>query len=239
MMKTKAVFFDLDGTLLPMDQEIFIKSYLGGLVKTLAPKGYDPKGIASALWASTGAMVKNDGSKTNEKVFWQSFCSILGPNVKNEEPALNDFYRGEYQKIKDVMGFSPLSAEIVKTLKDAGITVVLATNPLFPAIAIESRIRWAGLSPDDFVLYTTYENSKYCKPNLDYYRDLLKRLGLRGEECVMIGNDVQEDMIASDLGFDVFLLTDCLINKTGEDISNYKHGSFNELFDYMKEIINE
>jgi len=31
-----------------------------------------------------------------------------------------------------------------------GFRVALATNPIFPAIATEKRIRWAGLTPEDF-----------------------------------------------------------------------------------------
>lgn len=31
------ILFDLDGTLLPMDQEVFIKHYFGGITKKCAP----------------------------------------------------------------------------------------------------------------------------------------------------------------------------------------------------------
>ena len=238
-MKIKAVFFDLDGTLLPMDQNDFIKAYLGGLVGVLAPKGYDPKAVANALWASTDAMVKNDGTKTNEEVFWDSFSAILSDKVRNEEPALEEFYKTDFQKIKAVCGFAPEAEQIVDRLHKAGIKVVLATNPLFPAVATESRIRWAGLSPEKFALYTTYENSRYCKPNLKYYSSILETLGLSGEDCVMVGNDVGEDMIARQLGMNVFLLTDCIINKTENKVSEYKNGGFSELTNYLEEIINE
>ena len=236
-MKIKAVFFDLDGTLLPMDQDIFIKAYLGGLVNLLAPKGYDPKAIAGALWKSTDAMVKNNGAKTNEEVFWDNFCAILGKEVRNEETALEEFYKTDFQKIKDYCGYTPKSKELVDRLKANGITVVLATNPLFPAIATESRIRWAGLSPEDFSVYTTYENSRFCKPNLDYYRVLLDQVGVAPSECLMVGNDVGDDMVAESLGMNVFLLTDCLINKTDKSVEDFKHGGFDELKKYIEELI--
>lgn len=48
-------------------------------------------------------------------------------------------------------GFSPKAAEAIKTAKNAGFRVALATNPLFPIMATESRIKWAGLKPDDFI----------------------------------------------------------------------------------------
>lgn len=66
----KVILFDLDGTLLPMDQEIFVKTYFGLIAQKLAPYGYQPKELIEAVWAGTKAMVKNDGRKTNEEVFW-------------------------------------------------------------------------------------------------------------------------------------------------------------------------
>ena len=233
----KAIFFDLDGTLLPMDQDEFIKAYLGGLVKTLAPRGYDPEAIGNALWSSTRAMIKNDGQITNEQMFWQSFCSILGEDVQKEEGRLADFYAGDFQKIKNVCGYTPLAKELIDSLKRTELTIVLATSPLFPTVATESRIRWAGLEPGDFAYVTTYENSRYCKPNPAYYTDLCAKLGFSPDEVVMIGNDVGDDMVAESVGMKVFLLTDCLINRKGADINNFRHGSFDELFVFTKEII--
>ena len=81
--------------------------------------------------------------------------------------------------------------------------------------------------------YTTYENTCYCKPNPDYYRDLLQRLDCQAEECLMIGNDVEEDMIAESIGMKVFLLTDCMINKKERDISVFPHGGFKDLLQYL------
>ena len=94
-----------------------------------------------------------------------------------------------------------------------------------------------GLQPEDFEFFTTFENSHYCKPNLDYYREILEKLSLKPEECLMVGNDVSEDMITEQLGMKTFLLTDCLINKAGVDISQYHHGGFAELDAYLKELL--
>ena len=62
----KIVMFDLDGTLLPMDQDVFVKAYFSELCKKAAPFGYDPEKLIKGVWAGTGAMVKNNGAKTNE-----------------------------------------------------------------------------------------------------------------------------------------------------------------------------
>ena len=232
-MDITAVLFDLDGTLLPMDQDVFTRSYFGLLTKKLAPHGYDPKKLIDAIWAGTGAMVKNDGSQSNESAFWARFAQIFGEAALADQPLFEEFYGTEFQQAKEFCGYDEWAARAVREIKASGRRVALATNPIFPAIATESRIRWVGLEPSDFELYTTYENCRYAKPNLNYYRDVLDRLGLRGSDCLMVGNDVSEDMVAEALGMQVFLITACLINKEGKDIDAYPHGSFQDLVRFV------
>ena len=232
-MKLTTVLFDLDGTLLPMEQDEFVKYYFGLLAKKISPLGYDPKTLAGNIWAGTAAMVKNDGSCTNEEAFWKKFATIYGEDVRKDEPVFREFYENEFSGAKAACGFNPKASETIHALKAKGLRLVLATNPIFPAVATENRIRWAGLTPGDFELYTTYENSCHCKPNPDYYRDILTQIGADPAECLMVGNDAVEDVAAGQLGMKVFLLTDCLINKDGKDISAYPQGSFDELIAYI------
>ena len=235
-MSVKMILFDLDGTLLPMDQDVFVKSYFSKLAARLAPLGYEPQTLMKAVWTGTGAMVKNDGRRRNEEVFWDVFAGIYGEKVKEDLPVFDDFYRKEFNEVQKDCGFNPRSAQIVNRLRERGFRVVLATNPLFPAVATHNRIRWAGLAPEDFELVTTYENSSYCKPNPDYYREILEKVGVSPRECVMVGNDVAEDMVAETLGMQTFLLTDCLINKNGADISAWPHGGFEELSAFLEAL---
>lgn len=230
------ILFDLDGTLLPMDQDVFLKAYLGGLTKKGTLHGYDPARMPRQIMAGTYAMVKNDGSATNEEVFWNTFSTLCGRDAREDIAIFDDFYRNEFQEVRHACGFDPRAAEAIREIKAMGYRVALATNPLFPAIATQSRARWAGLNPKDFDLITTYEQSRHCKPNPDYYRDVMNALGVKPEECVMVGNDVGEDMIAAKLGMKVFLLTDYLINKVEADIEQYSHGSFPELMDFIRSL---
>lgn len=235
-MSIKVIMFDLDGTLLPMDQEVFVNAYFKGLAKKLMPFGYEPKSLTDAIWQGTYAMVKNDGKENNEAVFWKAFADIFGEKVYQDEKHFEEFYKNEFQDVKNVCGYSEKAKEVVKTAKDKGLRVVLATNPIFPAIATRSRCRWAGVEAYDFEFYTTYENIGFCKPNILYYEEIVKRLGVKPEECLMVGNDVSEDMIAGKLGMKVFLLTDCIINKNNEDISSYPNGDFDKLIEYIKNL---
>ena len=230
------ILFDLDGTLLPMDQDKFIHDYLGRMSKKLAPHGYDPDLLAKGIWKGTGAMVKNDGSRTNEAVFWEVFNAFMGRNCQNDEYLFLEYYNNEFQQVQHACGFNFRAAELIRSTKDMGYHVSLATNPLFPSIATYSRAKWAGLDPEDFDLITTYENSHHSKPNPDYYREVMDKLGVAPENCLMVGNDVEEDMVAGTLGMKVFLLTDSMINRTGKDISRYPHGSFEDLIKFIREL---
>jgi len=238
-MKLTTVLFDLDGTLLPLEQDEFVRDYFTRLAQKLQPHGYDPKTLLPALTEATGAMMKNPGPHTNEQVFWTVFTARLGEGVRQDLSLFEDFYRSEFQQVRSVCGFDPAAGETVRELKRRGYRVALATSPLFPSIATESRIRWAGLEPEEFELFTTYEDYHCCKPNPDYYREVCANLGVQPEECLMVGNDALEDMIAETLGMRVFLLTDHLLNRDGRDISAYPQGSYPELMDLIRRIETE
>ena len=94
-------------------------------------------------------------------------------------------------------------------------------------------LRQAGLVPEDFEIYTTYEASTFCKPNPAYYLEVARTLGVKPEECLMVGNDATEDMAAREVGMDVFLLTDCLINAKNRDLNAYPRGDFAALNAYI------
>ena len=235
-MAIQTVLFDLDGTLLPMDQNVFVKSYLGRIAKAMAVHGYDPDKLVKAIWSGTDAMVRNDGSRLNEAVFWDTFAGFFGTPTPQELALFDAFYREGFPAVQESCGFTPRAREVLDKVKALGLQAVLATNPIFPAAATHQRVQWAGLQTSDFLHITTYENASFCKPNPDYYREILHKLGLAPEECLMVGNDATEDMVAETLGMQVFLLTPCLINKHDLDLSRWPQGDFDALLDYLDKL---
>ena len=235
-MSVKLVLFDLDGTLLPMDQDVFLKAYFGGLVRAMAPHGYEPTALIEAIRKGSDAMIANSGDKLNEEAFWETVTAIYGERIRTDGRYFDDFYLAPdgFDKIQSFLGYTERARETVDLVKSLGIRVALATNPVFPSIATEKRIAWAGLKPSDFELYTTYENCRFCKPNLAYYKEIIEKLGVSAEDSLMVGNDVGDDMVAERLGMKVFLLTDCLINKTEKSPSDYPNGGFGELISFIK-----
>ncbi len=234
-MKIKAVLFDLDGTLLPQDQDVFVKAYFGALAECMAPHGYEPERLVETVWKGTAAMMKNTGENTNESVFWKVFTEEYGEQSLSDKPLFDEFYKTGFDAVRNTCGFNPDVSGIVSKLSER-FRLIVATNPIFPITASESRIRWAGLDPVQFELVTSYENSRYSKPSAGYYSDIAAFAGLHTEECLMVGNDVRDDMSAAAVGMKVFLLTDCLINKKDVDISLYPHGGFDDLIRYIDSL---
>jgi len=231
MHKRKAIFFDLDGTLLPMNLDVFIQTYFGLLAKWLPQ--YDSKTMIEALWQGTKAMMVNNGSMSNEARFWTVFADLLGQQIREEEPNLEVFYRTEFHKANAVCGSNPAAKKIVDLAHERADLVVLATNPLFPRCAVESRLSWVGLKPEDFDYVTSYENASSCKPTAAYYHSICSTLQLDPAECLMVGNDLKEDGFgASQAGLQVHIVTDCLIAH-GLNCEDYPHSTFGELEYYL------
>ena len=235
-MSITTILFDLDGTLLPMNQELFTKIYFKNLAEKLEPFGYESNKLIQSVWEGTKVMIRNTGEITNEEAFWNYFISVYGQKAKNDIPEFEKFYKYDFVKAKKGCGYNPKAGKLIKKLKAKGYKLVLATNPLFPQIATLQRITWAGLDVADFELITTYENSSYCKPNVEYFNEVLNKINEKPENCLMVGNDAYEDMIASKLGMKVFLLTDWLINDDNIDITIYPNGDFDTLKDYIKTL---
>lgn len=233
--KITAVLFDLDGTLLPMEQNAFIHAYFGALAKKVAPLGFAKDPFLASMWKGTGAMLKNDGTRTNREAFWDAFAAIWGEETRALEVELTEFYQNEFNAARSVVGpVRPVRA-LLGALRARGLTLCLATNPVFPRVAVETRLSWIGLSCADFAHVTTYETSRFCKPNLAYFRDTLAAIGKAPGECLMIGNNPVDDMSSLALGLSGFLLTDYLENETGADITAYPRGDFAALVDFLEE----
>jgi len=212
------LLFDLDGTLLPMDQDEFIKLYFKGLYVRFHDI-YDFETLSKTIWAGTAAMVANSGELSNEDVFWQKAYETMGLVKAEVIDTFTDFYNKEFAIARGATEANPSITSCIHRLKEKGFTVVAATNPLFPRNATENRLRWAGFDPADFALITTYEDSHYCKPNLNYYTEILEKLGKKPEECLMAGNDNQEDMCAEALGIRGYLIDNCLINRNNAPVT--------------------
>ncbi|MBZ4653654.1 MAG: hydrolase [Peptococcaceae bacterium] len=234
----KTILFDLDGTLLPLNIDLFIEKYINAISKFCAPL-VEPRAFAQALWLSTGKMLQNDGHGTNEEVFMEHFLALIKKNKEEVYPLLEKFYTQEFGKLQKYIESSSLAHSIVKKVVDRGWDIVLATNPVFPRLAIEERMRWAKIDGLPWRYITTYENSRSCKPSLRYYEEIIDKLQLDPAQCWMVGNDMEEDIVAGKLGFRTYLVTDFLIDKgKGGQVPDYQ-GSLQDFLVFVESDIEE
>ena len=125
----KTILFDLDGTLLPMDQDEFMKAYMGTMAKKLAPHGYEAEKLVPAVWSGVKAMVMNDGSRSNEDAFWDTFCEVFGEKARDDAPIFEDYYQNEFQIVKNSCGYDASAKQIVTKLKEKGYRVISGKVP--------------------------------------------------------------------------------------------------------------
>lgn len=235
-MRYKAILFDLDGTLLPMEQSEFVNGYFKELAKKVCPLGIDSKTLIDSIWAGTAAMVKNDGTKSNYDVFWNYFKGIHNIDLNTFKEYTEDFYSNEFKIAKNFTGDNPYAVTAVEFARKAADTVILATNPVFPMAGQKTRLSFIGLTPDSFDLVTSYESDCYCKPNPKYFLSICERMNLEPSDCLMIGNDEKEDMYAAGTtGMDTFLVTDCMILDKDNTYEG-KRGTFLELIKFLEDL---
>jgi len=230
------ILFDLDGTLLPMDQNTFIKAYFSRLAMRFVPLGYDKDTIIGGVWNGTMAMIANDGTMTNRERFWQTFEKLLGRPLGDFEAQCDDFYTKEFREVQAITKESTVPTRVLPILRKKGYAVVLATNPVFPAVAVRTRLSWIGLSPEDFDYVTTYENSTFCKPNPRYFEEVCAAIGKSPADCYMVGNNTEDDLSAAKLSMEMFMVTDFLENEKNVDISGVLHGAQEDLIAWAENL---
>ena len=230
----KVILFDLDGTLLPMDTEAFVKNY----IKELAPRVAhitDPNHFVKALWAGTEAMMKNlDHTRTNEQVFEETFLSIIDVEKEAIWPTLDEFYSKIFPTFSYLCEPTPLAKKLVEEALNQGYRVAIATNPVFPKAAIYHRLTWAGIADLPFEVVTVYEESVFTKPHAEYYKHISDQLEVRPEDCIMVGNDKQEDMVASTIGMKTYLVEGFVIDRGAPDYTVDDQGTLEELYNNIK-----
>jgi HAD superfamily hydrolase (TIGR01549 family) len=201
----EAVLFDLDGTLLDHSMlDDFLQPYLAALsarVADLVP----PDQLVASLMQGSEAITANDGTRTNAEAFAETFFAQLDAPREALEARMMRFYREDFPALRTHTRRKPAARPVVQTAFDLGYEVVIATNPYFPAVAIEARLRWAGVADFPYRKVTSYENSHFAKPHLGYFREILKELGLAPAQALMVGDEAM-DMVAARLGCPTFLV---------------------------------
>ncbi len=189
----RAIYFDLDGTLLPMELEEFLSTYFKSIASFVAAHEVDPQAFSAGLKAGIGAMAAHDDGRTNHEAYWEAFFQKVYRTAADWDALLGEFYDVDFGKIGEGVQPNPATARAVEALAQKGYPLVLATMPMFPRRAVEWRLTWAGVDPRLFARITTYENSTSVKPKPAYCAENLAACGLAGADVLMVGNNTVED----------------------------------------------
>lgn len=194
---TLTLLLDLDDTLLNTNLQAFIPAYFHSLSKELTPHAA-PDIMLRALLKGTHSMNESDDfSRTLQDVFEAEFYPQLNVSRGEIEPAIERFYDNVFPNL------GGLTTQVLdaKTFVDwaiaKGYRVAIATDPLFPRMATYHRLRWAGFDPTQFELVSSFENFHFTKTHPAYYAEVLGRMGWPEGPILMVGNDLERDIVPS------------------------------------------
>lgn len=227
MKKINTILFDLDGTLLSIDmkefEEIYYTSLSNAFKSIIAPDNF-----MAILYSSVKSMVKNKEKRTNEDVFMSAMKEHVGEELPAFQKHFIRYYENDFSVLRNAVNKNTDMLEALDILKEKGYELVIATNPLFPKFAIDQRIQWADLVHEDFSHITYFEDCHYCKPNVEYYSEILETIGKNPQECLMVGNDAEEDLAASTLGITTYLITNHLLNRKNLNYTADHEGTYKD-----------
>lgn len=217
----RAILFDLDNTLLTNSMDRFLPAYLE-LISAHAADHVEPATLIRDLLAATAVMAKNaDPAVSNKEAFWGEFSRLTGLDPTEMIPFFTRFYRTRFNDIRLLTEHRPDARPLMEWAFRQGYAVVIATNPLFPLVAVEQRLAWAGIGVEDFDYdwITTYENSHYSKPHLGYYREILAQVDCAPAQTLMVGDDWERDIVpARQLGMGAYWICSPEARSPGPDV---------------------
>jgi len=202
-----AILLDLDNTLVLYDELKYYTAYFNALHEYF-PHDFNREDLQTRVIEGIMALRHNRGGISNRDCFLEVFA-----RGREIEPAalwekFMDFYREAYDAIPVTVTLPDGLQDLLVRLRRTRLKLVIASNPVFPMIAQEKRLRWGNLEPAWFHLFTHMGNMHHVKPAPDYYRQACELIGEKPETCLMVGNDPANDISASRAGLATYLTTD-------------------------------
>ncbi|HLO14193.1 MAG TPA: DinB family protein [Anaerolineales bacterium] len=201
------LLLDLDDTLLDTHLDTFMPAYFQTLSEHLASHSA-PDVLLRSLLAGMNLMNESeDPTRTLEEIFDTDFYARLGSSKQDLIPVIEEFYDHVFPLLGRHTRPRPDAVPLVEWALGCGYRVAIATDPFFPRKATYHRLRWAGFDPERFELISTFEHFHFSKMHPAYYAEALGRLGWPEGPILMVGNDIDRDLVpAHRLGLKTFFI---------------------------------
>jgi len=215
----KAVLFDLDNTLIRFSERKFIEAYIVKVVPLFSDM-IPPEAFLERLVFSVRALLNNNGEMSNMQYFMRHFSTGYEERSAEIWRRFTEFYDTQFDQFRELVSVPQGGREVFAQLKQKGVKLVIASNPIWPMQVQMKRLSWADLGDMQFDLVTSLENMSYCKPRLEYYQETCLKIGESPQSCLMVGNDPVNDMSVATMGMKTFLVTDeGRIDESGIELS--------------------
>jgi len=229
----RGILFDLDGTLLDIDLQRFLGDYFEALREATlgyaGPEAVDV--IMEAVQLGTRAMMEPHPGTTNAVAFADTFESVCGTPFASVKSTYDLFYAEVFPTLANGASAAAGARRAIETAQELDLRVVIATNPIFPRLAVEHRLAWAGLGGAGLEVLTTYENMHSTKPQPDYFRQSAALIGVEPRHCLMVGDDRYLDMPAADIGMRTYY-----VGADAEAFADYR-GTLEDLADLLPRLV--
>lgn len=192
----------MDNTLLNNPDAAFAHAFLERFEAHFAQAGI--VGAARRFRHAIRALsAHRDGDSTNTQLILQ----MLGTDLSFIKGLLGSFYTDIYPSLQACVTSVKGATDIIYRLRELDYVIAIATNPIYPEIAIKQRLEWAGLPLEDdlYRFITSSDNMHFAKPDPAYYAEILGRIGVEPDEAIMVGDSVKNDIVpAQTVGLHTF-----------------------------------
>lgn len=232
---TLTLLLDLDDTLLNTNLQSFMPAYFQALANELTPQIESTRMFRALISGMQKMNESDDFSKTLKQVFDAEFYPQLNMEQGTLDSAIENFYDTIFPTLQNLTSPKEGAKEFIEWAMQKKYRIAIATDPLLPTKATHHRLRWAGFDPNQFEIISTYDNFHFSKTFPAYYAEVLGKMGWDDSPVLMVGNDVDRDILpAKKLGLKTYLVDAEPASKSGREADSA--GSILDLISWLESI---
>ena len=202
----RTLLVDLDGTIVRLRAQPLLELRLAFRgARRFAPV-LPRRRFYRAFWRAARAMQANASARTNHEVLIGELARIAGSSEHDVAGLLDGMVEHDFARMGWHFRPIPGARDMLLRAQDRGYRLVLATNPVWPERAVRMRLAWGGVGDVPFDHITHSGVMTRCKPHVGYFEEILRRLALRAQDCLMVGDNPRKDLPAAKVGIRTFLL---------------------------------